>query len=198
MEPEKKDQTIKQLQAKARDLRKKLTPNQAIFCDEYLKDRNGTRSYFVAYPKCKSDKAAASNAVRTIRKDKVERYLDIKLAILQDKADITVENMLRIESTLCNSDLRKLYDGEGILVAPHELPDDIALAVSSVKVKRTTYGKGKDRETVTTYEYKLWDKGSALGRMERHLGMNKDEIIVTGLEELGKRLNQAHKRENGE
>ena len=53
----------------------KLNPNQQIFCDEYLIDRNATRAYRKAYPNVKSDEAAHASGAKLLRKATVSAYL---------------------------------------------------------------------------------------------------------------------------
>lgn len=56
-----------------------MTRNQRVFCDEYLKDLNGTRAYKVAYKNVTKDETAAANASRLLRNAKVKKYIDKKL-----------------------------------------------------------------------------------------------------------------------
>ncbi len=70
---------------------KKLTPNQKIFADEWLKDRNGKRAYKIAYPSVKKDETARANASRLLTKANVKLYISAKLAKLADKTGVTQE-----------------------------------------------------------------------------------------------------------
>ena len=54
----------------------KLNPNQQIFCDEYLIDRNATRACRKAYPDIKNDDVAAAAGSRLLRNVKVSAYLE--------------------------------------------------------------------------------------------------------------------------
>ena len=54
----------------------KLNPNQQIFCDEYLIDRNATRAYRKAYPNVKSDDVAKAAGSRLLANVNVSAYLD--------------------------------------------------------------------------------------------------------------------------
>ena len=157
-------------------LNKKLTPNQKIFADEWLKDRNGTRAYKIAYPSVKNTKTAEAGASRLLSNNKVKLYINKRLAEMSDKAGITQERILREESRLAFSDIAEIFKGK-TLVAPDKLPEDVRRAIAGVKVKVKSYGEGASKRTETTYEYKFWDKGRALERVEKHLGMfEKDNI----------------------
>ena len=56
-----------------------MTDNQKRFCDEYLKDCNGSRAYKAAYPKVRSDEAATSGASRLLTNVNVKAYIDAQL-----------------------------------------------------------------------------------------------------------------------
>ncbi len=169
---------------------KKLTPNRKIFVDEWLKHRNGTKAYKIAYPFVKNTKTAEAGASRLLSNDKVKVYINKRLAKMSDKAEITQERILREESRLAFSDIAEIFKGE-TLVAPDKLPEDVRRAIAGVKVKVKSYGgTGDSKRTETTYEYKFWDKGRALERVEKHLGMFEKDNLQKGatLEEIIKRL----------
>lgn len=67
---------------------KELTEKQKIFISEYLKDFNGTRAYKVAYPNCKSDKAAKSNASRLLANDYIQQAMQEKANEHLEKIDV--------------------------------------------------------------------------------------------------------------
>lgn len=86
------------------------------------------------------------------------------------------------------SDIRRLLADDGTLKPPAEWDADTAAAVSSIKV-RELFGEGKDGKGLIghTVEVKLWDKGGALDRLGKHLGMyekdnaQKNANIFAGL-----------------
>lgn len=53
----------------------KLNPNQQIFCDEYLIDRNATRAYMAAYPGAKNSDVAKACGSRLLTNANVSAYL---------------------------------------------------------------------------------------------------------------------------
>jgi phage terminase small subunit len=176
-------QEIDELATKANQLRENLTPNQTLFCSEYLKDRNATRSYLVVYPCCKSENAAAVNGLKLLRNAKIKSYLEKELEIVRLRNSIATDNILREEACICFSDIRKLFDYEGKLIPLDQLPEDVSKAVAYYEIKtRPVKLDGDEWGTATTFKVRFWDKGAALGRMERHLGMyvNKQELTVPG------------------
>lgn len=56
-----------------------LPDKERMFCDEYLKDMNGTRAYLAAYKHIKNYDTAAVGANRLLKKDKVKKYIQQKL-----------------------------------------------------------------------------------------------------------------------
>lgn len=60
-----------------------MTKNQRAFCNEYLKDMNGTRSYKAAYPNVTKDETAAVNASRLLRNAKIKKFLNKKLTEME-------------------------------------------------------------------------------------------------------------------
>ncbi len=181
-------------------LRSQLTKNQRIFCDEYLIDRNGTQSYLVAYPNTKKKSTASVSAHHLLRKPKIKEYINERLKDIAKKSAVTVERILQEESLIAFSDMRQLFDGGFVQIAPGDLPENIARAVAGIEIKEKVLYTTDDDETVMsrTYKYKLWDKGGSLNRLEKHLGMHQDNKNVgDSLEALGDRLAAAIERVAG-
>ncbi len=160
----------------SKHLSSQMTKNQRIFCDEYLIDRNGSRAYKVAYKGIKSDRTAESAASRLLRNVKVRTYIDARLKILSDKAGITAERILEEEARIALSDIRQLFNGN-IPIAPSNLPEDVARALSGIRIKkRTITGSDGVDKVETIYECRFWDKGAALGRLEKLCGMHTEKV----------------------
>lgn len=160
------------------ELAAKLTNNELIFSDNWLIHRVGSTAYKFAYKNCKSEGTAKVNASKLLKKPRVKAYIDARLAQLSDEAGITVKRVLEEESRLAFSDLREIFDGE-TAIKPSDLPEDVARAIAGVEIiEKTWTGQDGESEVTTTYKYKFWDKGAALNRLEKHLGMHKDSKLV--------------------
>lgn len=152
--------------------RKPIRPQQEAFAQEYVKAiaSGGTtlEAYRKAYPNQKgSDDTCRGNASRLLDKPHVmARIKELQGAIDKEFAVDNAE-LLEEASRLAFADLRKLFHNDGSLKAPHELDDDTAKAIASFKRTDKTVGE----VTYTTYEYKFWDKNSALERLYKHKGM---------------------------
>jgi phage terminase small subunit len=160
----------------SKDLAPQLTNNQRIFCDEYLIDRNGARAYKAAYKSCKKDSTARANACALLTNTNISNYIDARLKTLSDKAGVKAERVLKEEARIALSDIRLLFD-DNIPIAPSDLPEDVARALSSIKInKRNNTGSDGIEKNGTTVEYRFWDKGAALGRLEKLLGMHTKKV----------------------
>jgi len=77
------------------------------------------------------------------------------------------------EKRIAFADIRHLFK-DFVLVAPSELPEDIARAVNGIEIIETEV----DGVVTTKYKYKLSDKGKSLERISRHLGLYNDKLKV--------------------
>ena len=69
-----------------------MTPKQRVFADEYIKTRNATRAYMMAYPNS-SEECARKNAPRLKANEGVSAYIEQRLdeissAAIMDAAEI--------------------------------------------------------------------------------------------------------------
>ena len=83
-----------------------------LFCQEYMKDMNGTRAYLAVYPHIKTDKAAQVGASRLLSKDMVDQ----RVTELSDKAcakiEVTVDWILRKMVDIVERTTPKKIDNE--------------------------------------------------------------------------------------
>lgn len=70
---------------------KQLPPNQIIFCEEWVKDRNGKRAAIEAGF---SEKTAESQASRLLRNVKVKAYIDELLAEASKRRQESLDDIL--------------------------------------------------------------------------------------------------------
>lgn len=84
------------------------------------------------------------------------------------KAETSVERVLKELGRIGFSDLRRAFNENGRLLRPEEWDDDTAAAIASVEVVTRNIGDG---EVEHVHKLKLWDKNSALEKLAKHLGM---------------------------
>ena len=131
-----------------------------------------------------------------LRNVKVHNYLENELEIVRLRNSIATDNLLREEACICFSDIRKLFDSEGKPKPSDQLPENVAKAIAYYEIKtRPVKLDGDEWGTATTFKVRFWDKGAALGRMERHLGMYTDRSEISGPGGRAIELNDMSKNE---
>lgn len=156
-----------------------MTEKQKIFADEYLIDLNATRAYRVAYPSVKKDETAAAAAARMLRNVKVAAYIQERMQERQKRTEITQDRVLQ----------------ELAAIAFAKATDYAEIKNECVRIKDTAELDEQQVRAIAGIEegkfgikVKLNDKEKALELLGRHLGMFKDKLEVSGLEEEKKKL----------
>lgn len=156
-----------------------MTEKQKIFADEYLIDLNATRAYRVAYPSVKKDETARANSSRMLTNANVAKYITERMEERQKRTEITQDRVLKELAVIAfakATDYAEVKDGQVIIKDTEELNEQQARAIAGIK-------EGK-----FGVEVKLNDKETALELLGRHLGMFKDKVEVSGLDEEKKKL----------
>lgn len=156
-----------------------MTEKQKIFADEYLIDLNATRAYKVAYPAVKRDETAAQAGSRMLRNVKVAAYIQERMQERQKRTEITQDRVLQELAAIAfakATDYAEVKDECVKIKDTKDLDEQQIRAIAGIK-------EGK-----FGIEVKLNDKEKALELLGRHLGMFKDKVEVSGLEEEKKKL----------
>jgi len=144
-----------------------LTPKQARFVREYLKDMNGAAA---AVRAGYSPRAAKEQAARLLTKVHVQAVVKTKtktqLAALDASSDRIILEVVRIAF----SDIRGMFDEQGNLRPIRDLTDDQAATLASVEVVRTNLVKAGVRGE-WVHKVRTWDKPKALELLMKKLGM---------------------------
>lgn len=151
-----------------------MTEKQKIFADEYLIDLNATRAYRKAYPSVKKDETAAQAGSRMLRNVKVAEYIAERMQARQERTEITQDKVLEELAAIAfarATDYAEVKDDQVIIKDTSGLSENQIKAIAGIK-------QGK-----FGIEVKLNDKEKALELLGRHLGMFKDRVEVSGLEE---------------
>jgi hypothetical protein len=83
-----------------------------------------------------------------------------------EQMGVTAHNIIKEEWNIANSDIGKFFNKDGLLVVkPNRLPMSVRKSIKSFKAIQ-------DRTGNVVYEYKLWDKGQALSRLQQIKGMH--------------------------
>lgn len=157
-----------------------MTEKQKIFADEYLIDLNATRAYKVAYPRVKNDEVAAAAAARLLRNVKVVSYISERMQERQKRTEVTQDMVIEELAAIAfarATDFAQIVNGKVAVVDTADLTQSQIKAIAGIK-------EGK-----FGIELKLNDKEKALELLGRHLGMFKDKLEVSGLDEEKNKLN---------
>lgn len=156
-----------------------MTEKQKIFADEYLIDLNATRAYKVAYPRVKNDETAAAAAARLLKNVKVVTYIEKRMQDRQKRTEVTQDRVIEELAAIAfarATDFAQIVNGNVVLTDTSNLSEDQIKAIAGIK-------EGK-----FGIELKLNDKEKALELLGRHLGMFKDKLEVSGLDEEKNKL----------
>lgn len=145
----------------------KLTKKQGKFVLEYQKDFNATQAAIRAgfSPKTASEMGYKLVHKSLVVKEVLERDINERLQRLGDRADATLEELLRV----AHFDVRKLFNKDGSMKSPDEWDDATAAAVSGLQVFEEFAGRGEQRIQIgLTKKVKAFDKIKALELLGRH------------------------------
>ena len=156
-----------------------MTKKQKIFADEYLIDLNATRAYKVAYPSVKKDETAAQAGSRMLRNVKVAAYIQERMEERQKRTEITQDRVLQELAAIA---FAKATDYAEIKNECVRIRDTAELDEQQI---RALAGIEEGKFGI---KVKLNDKEKALELLGRHLGMFKDKVEVSGLEDEKKKI----------
>jgi len=146
-----------------------LTPKQERFVQEYLIDFNGTQAAIRAgYSK----KTACSIGAENLRKPQIQEILQFRAKEVAKTVGLTQEDVVDELRKIVKSDIRSLYDEDGVLLPVNKWPDDMAGAIAGMEsIEIEVEGK----HIGNTKKLKLWDKNSAIGNAMKYLRMLGDD-----------------------
>ncbi len=165
-----------------------LSPKHEAFVQAYVsRGMNGTKAYRAVYPSIKSDDVAGAAAARLLGNVRVQARIAEIMRAGAERAEVTVEQVVRELKLIGFSDIRKVVswrnelvtrtekgkDGEPVLmprvtiVDADKISDEAAAAVA--EVWQTVNG---------ALRVKLHDKHAALVSIGKHLGMFVDRVQI--------------------
>lgn len=190
-----------------------LTEKQKRFADEYLIDLNATRAYKVAYPNVKKDNTASQAGSRMLRNVKVASYIEKRMRDREKRTEITQDMVLKelaaigfaktsdyakvIEKqavyTLKDGTRIPLYDENGKPV----MINDVKLALTDELSEEQVRAIAGIKQGKYGIEVAQCDKVKALELIGRHLGMFRDKVELSGLDEEKSKLDDLIKQMRG-
>lgn len=169
-----------------------LTDQQKVFCEEYVKDLNGTQAALRAKY---SSKGAEVRASELLRISKIKQYVQVLMDARSKRTQIDADRILQELARIGFSDIRTIFDDNGQIKEPKDWPDDIARCVASVEVLEEFEGTGKDRTWIGyTKKVKFWSKEKCLELMGKHKKLFTDVVEIHDDDARYERLAAARKR----
>lgn len=147
-----------------------------VFCREYIKDFNGTRSAKAAgIPEAGAHVAAS----RMLKNPKVQAELSKLVTRRANKALMEGEDILRTINQHAKADIRKLMNPDGTLLPPADWPEDVAQAINGLKV-RTIKAPFTGEVIGHVTEFKMGEKLRALELLGKNKALFIDKIAHEG------------------
>jgi len=122
-----------------------LTAKQDLFCKEYIKDFNGTRSAIAAGY---SESSANAIASENLRKPDVRAYIDTLLRKRMEKVEIDANYVLQELVNCWEADLADLFTDKGELRKLSEIPRAWRRMLGGLTIKKITAGYGDDEDVM--------------------------------------------------
>ena len=142
-----------------------LTEKQELFCLEYAKDFNGTRSAIAAgYSKPSAHVTANNN----IKNTKIQKRLAQLVNTIFADGEAAVKDIVRKLIVMADYDVSDIYDAQGNLKNIHDIPEKIRRNIQSIKTTRTEISEAVFTEIA---EIKTPDRLKAVELLGRYLKM---------------------------
>jgi len=146
-----------------------LTPKIKRFCEEYIKDLNGTQAAIRAGY---SEKTANEQSSQLLAKLNVKNYIAELKKNLSDKNEGLAQQVIDELKKLGFSNIQDYIEEENEIKDLTKINRDKAAAVESIKKTVTEFsGAGEASGKKTCIQFKLYDKIAALEKLGRHLGI---------------------------
>ena len=145
----------------------KLKREWIVFSEEYIIDWNRIRAYRKAYPKCKSDEAAAVSASRLLKNDKIQAYIsEIQMDLAKLAGVSALRNIIRLKK-IAYANVADFRTNWETLKDWDKIPDELKEALSEVIVVNRF---DKNGQPIKIIKYKLQDSLKAIGMLNEMLG----------------------------
>lgn len=191
-----------------------LTEKQKRFADEYIIDLNATRAYKAAYPSVKKDETAAAAGARMLRNVNVSEYIDKRMKDRVKRTEITQDMVVRELAAIAFSnaaDYAKVIEKQAVYTTengrriPLEDKDGNPVMINDVELTLTENLSEEQKKALSGIKHGKYgievascDKIRALELLGRHLGMFKDRVELSGLDEEKSKLDELIRQMRGD
>lgn len=169
---------------------KKLEEKQKRFCEEYLKDCNGTQAAIRAgYSK----RTARVQAAQNLSKLNIQQEIVRLRAKQTERTEIKADEILRGLYEIATFDIGELFDENNRLKPIHDLSPVARRVLASIDNEELfDYEAGERTRIGWLKKIKLWSKDKALENLGRHFKLFTDVVRVEG--GLAEKLKKARER----
>lgn len=157
-----------------------MTAKQKKFIDEYLIDLNATQAAIRAGY---SPETARSIGSENLTKPDIRARIDKSMAVRSKRTGINQDRIIMELARIGLINPNNLINFNEATVKEDAAADDLA-AIASVKVKIIPLEEGE----IVEREIKMYDKIKALELCGKHLGMFKDKLEISGVQEEKNKL----------
>jgi phage terminase small subunit len=147
-----------------------LTPRQKQFTVEYVIDLNA---------KAAAERAGYSKRMskqigwELLRKPHVAAAIAAEMAAREKRTRVSADRVLEQLARLAYFDPRKMFEADGSLKPIASMDDDEAAALAGFEAVELVDGS-------VVRKVRLADRGAALEKLARHLGMFRDRVELSG------------------
>lgn len=156
--------------------KRRLTPRNERFCQEYIVDLNGGAA-------CRRAGFSAAScytiAWELLRKPEIQARISELREEIAGRLNITKERVMQELAVMVFAKAEYLYGPDGELLPPDQWPETIASAVAAIEVEELFEGRGEARQRVGfTKKVKLWDKNKAIENLKAMMGWDAPKKIA--------------------
>ncbi len=155
----------------------KLTPQQRLFCQEYIVDSNAYKAYLAAGYKAKSRSIADSSASKLLRLPKIQAYIAELLENKRKASEVTAERIVKELAAIAFHRSKKtttIKDGIATVIDSDDWDDESSAAVQEISGEATQI-MGDDSSLVAKrLKVKTYDKVRALELLSKINGLTSD------------------------
>ena len=162
-----------------------LSNNQKLFCQQYLKlGMNGTQAYLNVYKSCKKESTAMASASRLLRNVKVQEYIKELQDKVEEKAIVSIEDIVKELSVIAFGDRTELAKIENENIVDPKSRKVVGVR-THINITDTDRLSDESKKLISGYKMtqsgisvESYDKMKALELLGKYLGMFKDDTPV--------------------
>lgn len=144
--------------------KKKLSPKQVRFCQEYVVDLNATQAAIRAGY---SVKTAYSIGNENLKKPEIKNFISELQKDIQERNKITIDECVNMLSSMARFDISELYDENGCLKPISKMPKEARMVIEGIDTNEVKID-GKSVGVIN--KLKLSSRRANIIELMKHLG----------------------------